>query len=160
MKTSRTLGGALVLVLTAGFVAAQQPAGTLCAAGDKGTAGKRERVKLQGVWAVTELTEANKKASDKKAQSLRIEFQGEASIIISHGKAALKGTYTVDREKSPATMDITYEKDGKTVTIPALYELKGDDLKLCHPSAEGGSRPNAIEATANTVLLTLKRQKS
>jgi len=110
-------------------------AGTLFAAGGTGTPGKQKREKLQGVWAVTELTEANKKASDKKAQSVRIEFKGEGSIIIRHGKAAIKGTYMVDRQKSPATMDITYEKDGKTVTIPALYELKGDDLKLCHPSA-------------------------
>jgi hypothetical protein len=56
-------------------------------------------------------------------------------------------------------MDIRYEKDGNPITIPAIYELTGDDLKLCHPSAEGGARPSAIEATAKTVLMTLKRQK-
>ena len=125
-----------------------------------GDAVKREREKLQGVWAVTKLMEAGKKAPDEKAKSIRIEFKGAATTISIKDKAVAKGTYTVDPEKSPATMDITFEKEGKTVTIPAIYEIQGDDLKLCHPYGEGGTRPNAIEATANSIHITLKRQKS
>jgi uncharacterized protein (TIGR03067 family) len=116
--------------------------------------------KLQGIWSVTELMEAGNKAPDEKAQSLRIEFKGKAITISIKDKAAIKGTFTVDAEKSPATMSISYESDGKEVTIPAIYELKGDDLKICHPNAEGGERPTAIESSASTVLMTLKRTKS
>jgi uncharacterized protein (TIGR03067 family) len=104
--------------------------------------------------------EAGKKAPDAKAQSLRIEFKGEAITITIKDKAAVKGTFTVDPEKSPATMSISYEKDGKVITIPAIYELKGDRLQLCHPNSEGGDRPTAIESTASTVLMTLTRKKS
>ena len=85
-----------------------------------------------------------------------IEFKGEAITITIKDKAAVKGTFTVDPEKSPATMSISYEKDGKAITIPAIYELKGDDLKLCHPNSEGGDRPSAFEASATTGLMTLK----
>ena len=135
-------------------------AGTLFATGGDGDAVKREKRKLQGVWSVTELTEAGEKAPAEKAQSLCLEFKGEAITITIKGKAAVKGTFTVDPEKSPATMNISFEKDGKTVTIPAIYELKGDDFKLCHPQSESGTKPSAIEATSNTVLMTLKRKKS
>jgi len=124
---------------------------------DKSVAAKE---KLQGIWSVTELMEAGKKAPDAKAQSLRIEFKGEAITINIKDKAAVNGTFTVDSDKSPATMSISYERDGKAIMIPAIYELKGDRLQLCHPSSEGGDRPTAIESTASTVIMTLKRKKS
>ena len=57
-------------------------------------------------------------------------------------------------------MSVGYKKDGKEIAIPAIYELKGDDLKICHPHSEGGERPTAIESSASTVLMTLKKTKS
>jgi uncharacterized protein (TIGR03067 family) len=131
----------------------------LFAAAGTGKALQQQKANLDGVWSVAELTEAGTRAPDAKAQSLRIEFKGDAITITLKDKLAIKGTVTVDSKSTPSTMDIRYEKDGKTITIPAVYELTGDDLKLCHPSAEGGARPSAIEATAKTVLLTLKRKK-
>ena len=58
-------------------------------------------------------------------------------------------------KKSPATMDITI----KGSTIPAIYELKGDELKICHPFTERGARPRASDEPVrrqlrSTVLAT------
>jgi uncharacterized protein (TIGR03067 family) len=134
-------------------------AGIFCAMGG-GDAVKREKEKLQGAWTVTELREADKKAPDEKAHSLRIEFKGEAIMITIKDNVVVKGTFAVDPDKSPATMNINFEKDGKAITIPAIYELKGDDLKVCHTHGESTARPSVIESSGNTVLITLKRKKS
>jgi uncharacterized protein (TIGR03067 family) len=140
---------ALVLVMAA----------TLHAADGPGEAAKGDREKLHGVWLATELTEGGKKVP---AEGVRIEFKGNKITLAAKGQAAVTGMYTIDPGKTPATMDITFENDGKKVTVPAIYGLKGDDLKLCHPllpQGEGWVRPKAFEATAKTVLGTLKRQK-
>jgi len=137
--------------------------GILLGAGGKDDAVKRERDKLQGIWVFTELTDGGKKASDQERDSMRLEFKGDKLTITikdaPKGEGPIVGTYTIDPQKSPATMDITLEANGKKFTVPAIYELKGDSLKLCHAVDEGGARPQAFESTPKNVLAILKRQK-
>src|SRR5262249_15831658 len=106
---------------------------------------------IEGVWVGTA-----KEAGKKVALEVRMEFKGKKVTISLKGEAALTGTYKIAPDKSPATMDITIQG----TTILAIYELKGDQLKICNSTTEGGARPSAIEATEKTALATLKRQKS
>jgi uncharacterized protein (TIGR03067 family) len=128
-------------------------AGAFLAVG--GDTAKPDKEKLQGVWVTTEITSGGKKAD----LEVRMEFKGDKVTMTRKGQPGISGTYTIDPDKSPATMDITLEKEGKKQAIPAIYELKGDELKLCHPFGEGGARPTTFEASTKTVLATLKRQK-
>ncbi len=152
-RQETTLGGiamhqtALILI-TAGLISA----------GDA-KAKRRPTDAIAGTWIVVELVEAGKKAPEAKAKSLRLVFKADTVAITIKDKPVVKGTIAVDAGRTPATIDIRYKRDGKEYTIPGVYELKGDGLKLCHPLAEGGNRPSAIEATAGTVLMTLKRKK-
>ncbi len=118
---------------------------------NSGVAAKRDMEKLQGIWIVTAITENGKKMEGE----IRMEFKGDKVTMSEKGEPrGRKGTYTIDPEKSPATIDIPFE-DGED-TLSAIYQLKGDELKICG----GEIRPNSFEATANnTVLITLKRQK-
>ncbi len=133
--------------------------GTLFAADVDG----KSKDQLQGVWVATEIIDGGKKVPDMDA---RLEFVGEKVKLTMGGKGGATeqhpGTYTIDTRKFPATMDITFERNGEKVTLPAIYELKGDTLKLCHPQDQDGReiRPSALEPTVTTVLVTLKRQKS
>ena len=65
----------------------------------------------------------------------------------------------IDPSKSPATLDVSIEHDGNKITVQALYEVKGDVLRICHAVDLSAARPDAIAATANTALVTLKREK-
>jgi uncharacterized protein (TIGR03067 family) len=134
-------------------------AGVVFALGADTDAVKREQKKLQGVWAVTEITD---KSDAEKDKTMRVEFKGNKLTIKRGDKFLGTATYTVDPTKSPATMDLTIEKDGKQETILAIYELKGDTMRFCHHDgkAAGTSRPKTFEATPTTVLAVLKRQKS
>lgn len=127
----------------------------LMSAGD-GDAVRREKEQLRGTWAVVSAKAGTE--ADPKLQSMRIEFKEDFITIFLKDKIAAKGTYVIDPGKTPATMDISYERDGKALLIPAVFERKGDDLELCHPLSESRMRPAAVEANPNTVLLTLKRQ--
>ncbi|MBI1916015.1 MAG: TIGR03067 domain-containing protein [Planctomycetes bacterium] len=115
--------------------------------------------KPQGVWVYTEYTVGGEKIDPKQSQ---LEFKGDKFTYTAKGEDTVTGTYTIDREKSPATMDLTIEREGEKITLSAIYELTGDVLKLCYPTRNSvsGGRPKKFEATAHTVLAIFKRQKS
>ena len=104
---------------------------------------KGDKEKLQGTWVGT-VKEGG------KTHEVRMEFKADKFTGSVNGLAAMTRTYKINSEKSPATMDIRL----KWATAPAIYELIGDELKICHPFKEGGSRPSAFEATEKTVLAT------
>jgi uncharacterized protein (TIGR03067 family) len=131
-------------------------AGSVVAAGDKNETEKGARQKLQGVWKLTELIEGGKKMPTKDAT---IEFKGD-QLFLTFGGEKQKGTYTINPTKTPAWLDVTIERDGKRQTTKGIYEVKRDQMRFCHPNGETGERPTAFEATPQTVIAVLKKQKS
>lgn len=74
--------------------------------------------------------------------------------------------FTVDPTKRPTAMD--WQKDKESITLPTIYELDGNDLKLCFPVLpKKGSgtkldikRPNSFDTRGKPIMfLTLKREK-
>jgi uncharacterized protein (TIGR03067 family) len=65
-------------------------------------------------------------------------------------------TYKIDTSKTPATIDSTGQGG---MTRKGIFEVKGDELKLCMPFMADGERPKAFasEAGSGTLLMTLKR---
>jgi uncharacterized protein (TIGR03067 family) len=136
-------------------------AATYSAVDDKDDPIKREQAKLEGTWSFVEITGGSKKIAADDLKDRRMVFKGNTVAMTAKGEVYAKGTYTVDPKKSPATMttEITVVKEADKFTIPAIYELKDDSLKLCEPQGPDGPRPKEFEATENTVLATLKREK-
>ena len=121
-----------------------------------GDAVKDAKAKLKGNWTSTEVV----KGGEKSDKSIRLKFDGDKVTVAVGGEDEITGKYAIDPSKSPATLDVTIEHDGQTAKVEALYEVKGDVLRICHAvDVLGGDRPTAIEATANTSVVTLKRDK-
>jgi uncharacterized protein (TIGR03067 family) len=87
-------------------------------------------------------------------------FKGNA-FTLKLGDKTLEGKYTVDTKAKPHTIDLQLEKDGKEMTMLAIYQIKGETLKVCHYEGEMGSkeRPKEFVADKNTVLAEFKRDK-
>jgi uncharacterized protein (TIGR03067 family) len=72
-----------------------------------------------------------------------------------------KGSYKVDPGKKPRAIDLTTtEGPGKGVTVFAIYELKGDELRVCY-DLQGETRPTEFKTKKGTSLhlVTYKRAK-
>jgi uncharacterized protein (TIGR03067 family) len=90
---------------------------------------KDEVKKLEGTWEVVALVAGGKELPKDDAPK---------KLVIKDGKLTGIGPemrLDTDATKSPKWLGMTFARDGKDFTVNAIYELKGDELKICLPMA-------------------------
>jgi uncharacterized protein (TIGR03067 family) len=93
-----------------------------------------------------------------KIISLKLE-NGKYEVFV--GDKPDRGTYTIDSTTKPKSMTITgTEGPNNGRTYPAIYELKGDTLRICY-DLSGAKRPTEFKSSAGTklYLVTYNRKK-
>src|SRR5688572_27256881 len=96
--------------------------------------------RLSGSWTCVKLWESGREVSDK----IEIRFQGDAVTGTVCG-STVTGNYRVVSGSGPAAIDLVFTEDGKETRIPAIVEIKGSTLRMCHPDGKGGTRPLRFE---------------
>jgi uncharacterized protein (TIGR03067 family) len=114
---------------------------------------KKEQEMLQGTWSVVAAEKDG--AADESIKTDKLVIAGD-KITVKKGSGGDEepAPFTIDATKQPKRLDIT----AKGQTILAIYEIKGDELKLCFSRDE---RPTdfTTKAGSNRMLVTLKKDK-
>jgi uncharacterized protein (TIGR03067 family) len=118
---------------------------------------------LEGVWIGQSMEVDGKAMPAEVAAKMTFKFQGNKLFITGNTKDGREdeGTFKADSKKSPKQIDVSPRKDDKTVA--GIYEIKGDELKIClrhSSSAEGRPTEFATKADAKLILLVLKKKKA
>jgi uncharacterized protein (TIGR03067 family) len=135
---------ALLLVVTLGLSAAAQ----------EKVDPKQALKQLQGTWEVTGL-EVDGIVQSKDKTPTQIVVTGDKLKLASTGPEM---TIKLNPAKSPKWIDLTFQKDGMPISVKAIYEVSGENLKLCIPIAEKGKlfenlRPENFETKGKFVAL-------
>ncbi len=115
---------------------------------------------VQGSWtpAKAELGGQAMPTAVLKSISLKLE-KGKYEVFV--GDKPDRGTYTIDSKTKPKSMTVTgTEGPNSGKTFPAIYELKGDTLRICY-DLSGAKRPTEFKSVAGTqlYLVTYNRKK-
>jgi uncharacterized protein (TIGR03067 family) len=114
---------------------------------------------LKGTWKVEKAVLRGQDTTDAfKATVLTLD---DGKYTVEFGGQKDKGTVAVDLAKKPKQMTIVgTEGPSKGKTLPAVYELSGDTLKVCY-QLEGKEPPAGLESKAGTatLLIEYKREK-
>ena len=106
---------------------------------------------VQGNWKPAKAELAGQPMADAVLKTISLKLDnGKYEVLV--GGNPDKGTYTVDSTTKPRSMTITGTAGpniGKT--FPAIYELKGDTLRICY-DLSGAKRPTEFKTTAGTKL--------
>jgi uncharacterized protein (TIGR03067 family) len=116
--------------------------------------------KLQGSWAFVSLEVEGSKLPDAMLSGSKIIIKGENFKSISAG-ITYEGKIKIDRNSTPKTLDLIFtEGPEKGSTSLGIYELDGDNLKICL-SLAGSTRPTefASKPGSGFAFETLKREK-
>ena len=115
---------------------------------------------LQATWkpAKAELAGQPMAADVLKTISLKMD-NGKYEVFV--GTQPDRGTYTIDATAKPKSITVVgTEGPNKGKTFPAIYELKGDTLRICY-DLSGAKRPAEFRTAAGTrlYLVTYTRKK-
>ena len=103
-----------------------------------------------------------KPAPAEVVKQMRFTFKGDKLLIKGNfgDDREEECTFKIDPKQSPKHFD--FKPPGKKDPVVGIYELKGDELKLCvqHAGGEEG-RPTEFATKPGTklVLIVFKRQK-
>ena len=115
---------------------------------------KKDSEGLQGTWEVVEFTADGKLYPEEIPKEIKLTFKGEKMLISGPGGIGKREySFKLDPSKKPKAIDVT-PLDGpfKDKTVPAIYELSGDELKFCMPNQETKDRPTEFKASEGSKL--------
>jgi uncharacterized protein (TIGR03067 family) len=128
---------------------------------------KKDVDALQGNWVVVGRQVLGKKATRKELEEVPTYVviegnQGRAWMEDKGKKGDMsEGTIKIDPAAKPKAVDITYTRGLlKGWTVPAIYELDGDNLKVCF-AWQTKDRPTefAGDPDGKAILVIYKRDK-
>jgi uncharacterized protein (TIGR03067 family) len=145
----------LLVIVTANLV--------LAADSSNEDAAKREREKLQGVWTLVAADFAGETTPEKGAK-VSVEIKGDKytlKVEMGKEKSSTEGTFKLNPSGKRKTFDFKYEAFGRKTPTEGIYELDGDNLKLCFQLFEGNPRPKEFSAKKGSgqALMVWKREK-
>lgn len=123
-------------------------------------AGDKHYQQLEGTWMCVTYELNGLKVPEDLFQGHGLIFEGKHYIRLdAAGKT--KGTYKLDPDKSPKTIDMTNaEGPGKGDTVPGIYELSGDTLRICLAvGSEERPKEFVSKKGSGDALQVLKREK-
>jgi len=105
---------------------------------------KMEFEKLQGTWDVVSVEEGGKKLPAEKTRGWTLTVKGE-SYTFRAGEQVIEGIYKLDPASKPRTLNAerTIGED-KGKTLHGIYDLAGDELKMCFSLPGADKRPTAF----------------
>jgi len=115
---------------------------------------------IQGTWLPVSATLLGQPVGDAILQTISLKVDIDTYEIHS-GTDTDFGTYTLDATTTPKRMTVTGTAGvNKGRTFPAIYELNGDTLRICH-DLSGKQRPTEFKSTVGTqlYLVTYQRKK-
>ena len=114
---------------------------------------------LDGTWLAVTAELGGKPFPEEVRKSIKLVLNGD-QYTVTVGMNPDKGTCKANPAANPKTLDITgTEGPNKGKTILAIYELKGDTLKVCYELGVAG-RPKEFKTNEGTrlFLVTYKRE--
>ncbi len=119
-----------------------------------------EYAKFEGTWQIVSLEVDGMKLPAETIKDSRLIIKGK-EFTMKEKIATYKGTFTIDAGKKPKTIDLKFtEGPEKGNTSYGIYELDGDDFKLCLTiTAKDRPAEFATKAKSGLGLEVLKREK-
>jgi uncharacterized protein (TIGR03067 family) len=110
---------------------------------------------LEGTWLPSSAELAGKVFPDEVRKSIKLEVKGD-QYTVTVGTQADRGTCKLNPSAKPRALDITgTEGPNKGKTILAIYERKGDTLRVCYDLG-GKSRPEDFKTKEGSPLFLVE----
>lgn len=147
-----------IAAIVAVSISAFSPAAGAAGADEKQRDSVVSRARLQGTWLLTHETDHGRKLDDQLQSRFTLVIEKDRWTLIEEGGDADK-TWIVTLDPSLEPGRTCQFGDDKGKVSQAIYELKGERLRLCIADP-GERRPPKFDGQGNQTLLVLERGPS
>ena len=123
---------------------------------------KTDLDKLQGNWVMVSMETEGHEVEAEDIKDNRAVYEQNHLTLKTGDRVRRRGIVTLDPGRKPKAIN-TWDQDGPydDQTVPGIYELEGDTLKLCF-ARPGQERPKEFTTKSGTAFLlcVYKRQKN
>jgi uncharacterized protein (TIGR03067 family) len=115
---------------------------------------------LDGVWAIVKAELAGEEMPELVAKKIEVELSGGAYVVRFDGQATDRGSYRLgatDVHHGMILVGVEGPNAGRT--IPAIYQLAGDRLRICY-GLDGIAPGNFSTAPGGQLYLATYRRKT
>lgn len=120
----------------------------------------QDRKQMAGAWRAVSQEKDGKKAPEEQLSKARAVIELDGKLLLQEGEKTIgQATLKIDPTKKPKQADLAYsEGELKGKTVLGIYEVEGDNLKLCY--ALGKDRPAEFTSKPGSghVVLGYKRE--
>ncbi len=123
---------------------------------------KKDQDAIQGAWKVASTEQGGVKSETEGGADVVITMKGDGYTVKMNGQEIEEGTFKLDHEKKPKTIDFKITKgNDKGKNQQGIYSLEGDMLRICVTQPEKDDRPKELSAKDGTehILFVMKRDK-
>ncbi|HEV3205209.1 MAG TPA: TIGR03067 domain-containing protein, partial [Gemmataceae bacterium] len=121
---------------------------------------KEDAETIQGTWTVVSRESIGKKTPEAELKRLKVTIK-DGTLTIDDGKKKEKHTYNLDPSKKPKAIDLANTGIESKETTLAIYELDGDDLKICWSEKDPEHRATkfASDEDSGQSMIVLNQKK-
>jgi len=127
-----------------------------------GDPAKTDLDKLQGTWVLVSMQTEGHDVAAEDFKDWTAVYEQNRVTLRAGDRVRRRGIVTLDPSRKPKAIN-TWDQDGPydDQTVPGIYELEGDTLKLC-VARPGQERPNEFTTNSGTAFLVCvyKRHKT
>jgi uncharacterized protein (TIGR03067 family) len=112
---------------------------------------------IQGTWTVVSFQSGIDRLPANKNPT-ELVVKGDMLTVNLATREEARGKIKLNMAKKPKELDLTIKEGNESVSVYFIYELDGDNLKLCWRKP-GGTRPTAFTADGTNGFMVLKRKR-
>jgi uncharacterized protein (TIGR03067 family) len=127
---------------------------------DARDASRKDLDRLQGVWTLVSMEREGEVVPADQIGAATATYARDALVLRAGDEIRRRGIVTLDAGRTPKAIN-TWDRDGSFAdeTVPGIYELEGDTLKLCFARPRQ-TRPTEFTTKQGTgVLLAVYKRK-
>ena len=116
--------------------------------------------RLQGTWTLISMEREGEPVPAEDLKGSTVVYEGNRMSLRDGERIRRRGIVTLASERKPSAVN-TWDQDGpyEDQTVPGIYELQGDTLRLCF-ARPGRERPKAFTTKSGTgVLLCVYKKR-